>query len=57
LEGRLAYSSKDPRRLASTVVLTPCDPPGVVEPTILHDVEPLGAVRFFVEFHRRQEGR
>jgi tellurite resistance-related uncharacterized protein len=57
LEGRLAYSIKDPRRPASTVVLTPSDPPGVVEPTILHDVEPLGAVRFFVEFHRRQEGR
>jgi tellurite resistance-related uncharacterized protein len=57
LEGRLAYSIKDPRRPASTIVLTPSDPPGVVEPTILHDVEPLGAVRFFVEFHRRQEGR
>jgi tellurite resistance-related uncharacterized protein len=57
LEGRLAYSVKDPRRVASRVVLTPDGPPGVVEPTILHDVEPLGAVRFFVEFHRRPEGR
>ena len=57
LEGRLAYRIKDPRRLASTVILTPDGPPGVVEPTILHDVEPLGAVRFFVEFHRRPEGR
>lgn len=57
LEGRLAYRIKDPRRLASTVVLTPGGPPGVVEPTILHDIEPLGAVRFFVEFHRRPEGR
>jgi tellurite resistance-related uncharacterized protein len=57
LEGRLAYRIKDPRRLALTVVLTPRGPPGVVEPTILHDIEPLGAVRFFVEFHRRPEGR
>jgi tellurite resistance-related uncharacterized protein len=57
LEGRLAYRIKDPRRPASTVILTPDGPPGVVEPTILHDIEPLGAVRFFVEFHRRPEGR
>jgi tellurite resistance-related uncharacterized protein len=57
LEGRLAYRIKDPRRLASTVVLTPGEPPGVVEPTILHDIEPLGDVRFYVEFHRRPEGR
>jgi tellurite resistance-related uncharacterized protein len=57
LEGRLAYRIKDPRRPASTVVLTPGGQPGVVEPTILHDIEPLGAVRFFVEFHRRPEGR
>ena len=56
LEGRLAYRIKDPRRPASAVVLTPGAPPGVVEPTILHDIEPLGAVRFFVEFHRRPEG-
>ena len=57
LKGRLAYRIKDPRRPASAVVLTPGGPPGVVEPTILHDVEPLGDVRFFVEFHRRPEGR
>lgn len=25
---------------------------GVVEPTILHHVKPLGPVRFYVEFHR-----
>jgi tellurite resistance-related uncharacterized protein len=52
LEGRLAYHIEDPRRLASEVVLTPKRPPGVIEPTILHRVEPLGAVRFYVEFHR-----
>lgn len=53
LEGRLAYRITDPRRPASETVLTPEAGPGVVEPTILHEVEPRGAVRFFVEFHRR----
>jgi tellurite resistance-related uncharacterized protein len=56
LEGRLAYRIEDPRRLASKAVLTPDGPPGVIEPTILHRVEPLGPVRFYVEFHRA-EGR
>lgn len=52
LEGRLAYRIEDPRRPASDLVLTPEGPPGVVEPTILHAVTPLGAVRFYVEFCR-----
>jgi tellurite resistance-related uncharacterized protein len=52
LEGELAYSVTDPRRPASRTVLTPNTPPGVIEPTILHSVAPLGTVRFFVEFHR-----
>jgi tellurite resistance-related uncharacterized protein len=52
LEGRLAYRVTDPRRAPSETVLTPGGEPGVVEPTILHEVEPLGPVRFFVEFHR-----
>jgi tellurite resistance-related uncharacterized protein len=55
VEGRLAYRIGDPRRARSETVLTPDTPPGVVEPTILHEVEPLGPVRFFVEFHRRPE--
>jgi len=54
LEGRLAYRVNDPRRPASRTVLTPRTAPGVVEPTILHEVEPLGPVRFYVEFHRRE---
>lgn len=53
LEGQLAYRITDPRRPQSETVLTPETSPGVVEPTILHEVEPRGAVRFFVEFHRR----
>ena len=52
LEGRLAYRITDARRSASERVLTPQTPAGVVEPTILHEVEPLGPVRFYVEFHR-----
>lgn len=54
LEGELIYRVTDPRRPASQRVLTPRTPPGVIEPTILHAVEPLGPVRFFVEFHRRE---
>lgn len=52
LEGRLAYRITDPRRDAAEQVLTPNVAPGVVEPTIAHEVAPLGPVRFYVEFHR-----
>jgi tellurite resistance-related uncharacterized protein len=54
VEGRLAYRIIDPRRLRTERVLKPGDAPGLVEPTILHEVEPLGPVRFYVEFHRRK---
>lgn len=50
--GTLAYTVNDPRRPASRRLLTPETEPGVVEPTILHSVEPLGPVRFYVEFLR-----
>ncbi len=55
LEGQLAYRIVDPRRPASETILTPEAAPGVVEPTILHEVQPLGPVRFYVEFHRLEE--
>ena len=55
LAGRLAYRITDPRRSASETVLTPDGEPGLVEPTILHEVEPLGPVRFYVEFLRSAE--
>ena len=51
-EGRLAYRIRDPRRPPSERVLTSGEAPGLVEPTILHEVEPLGPVRFHVEFLR-----
>lgn len=52
LQGQLAYRVVDPRRPASEAILTAEGLPGVVEPTVLHEVEPLGPVRFYVEFHR-----
>lgn len=51
-EGRLLYVVTDPRRDYSELILAPRDEPGVIEPTIAHRVEPLGAVRFHVEFMR-----
>lgn len=57
LAGRLAYRITDPRRPASETILTADGDPGVVEPTILHEVEPLGPVRFYVEFlHAPESG-
>ena len=55
LEGRLAYRIRDPRRAPVELVLTPATSPGVIEPTIQHEVQPLGTVRFYVEFHRRED--
>ena len=49
LEGSLRYRILEPE--IEEHVLTP-GRPGVVEPTVAHEVEPLGPVRFFVEFHR-----
>lgn len=49
LEGRLRF-----RRLDPTVEIE-LDPtaPGIVGPETPHEVEPLGPVRFFVEFYAR----
>lgn len=47
VEGRLLYRILAPN---GERVLTP-GAPGVVAPEQPHEVEPLGAVRFFVEFH------
>jgi tellurite resistance-related uncharacterized protein len=49
LEGRLLYRVNEPT--TTEIVLEP-DRPGVIEPTISHEVAPLGAVRFYIEFHR-----
>ncbi|MGH7010988.1 MAG: DUF1971 domain-containing protein [Caulobacteraceae bacterium] len=52
LEGALAYRITDPRRPGSEEALAAGGAPGVIEPTVQHEVAPLGAVRFFVEFCR-----
>jgi tellurite resistance-related uncharacterized protein len=52
LEGELAYRITDPSRTPAERILSPDQPPGVVEPTILHEVAPRGTVRFYVEFYR-----
>ena len=49
LESRLLYRVLDP---PSECVLDPTTAPGVVEPSVPHEVAPLGPVRFQVEFHR-----
>jgi tellurite resistance-related uncharacterized protein len=55
LDGRLAYRVTDARRPPIELILTPQSGAGVIEPTIRHAVEPLGAVRFYVEFYRSDE--
>jgi tellurite resistance-related uncharacterized protein len=49
LEGSLRYCILEPER--EEHVLTP-ERAGVIEPAVAHEVEPLGEVRFFVEFLR-----
>jgi tellurite resistance-related uncharacterized protein len=53
LEGCLAYRITDPGRPPAERLLTPDEEPGVVEPTIPHEVEPRGPVRVYVEFWRQ----
>lgn len=53
-QGKLRYCVTDPRRLPSERILTADDFPGVVEPMILHRVEPIGPVRFHVQFLRER---
>ncbi len=47
IEGSLRYRTYEP---ASETVLTP-EKPGVVHPEQPHEVEPLGKMRMYVEFH------
>ena len=55
LEGELLYKVTDARRPTYEAVLDARSAPGVVEPTILHEVQPRGGVRFFVEFYRSRQ--
>lgn len=56
LEGELIYRIIDPRRAPFETVLSASAPAGVIEPTILHEVEPRGPVQFYVEFFRTDAG-
>ena len=49
LEGRLRYRILEPE--IRTFELSP-EQPGIVEPEVPHEVEPVGRVRFRVEFYR-----
>lgn len=51
-EGKLRYAGTDPRRASTDVVLMPETASSLIEPTILHRVEPIGTVTFHVEFMR-----
>lgn len=50
--GELRYLVTDAHREETRELLTPLTEPGIVEPTIIHRVEPVGPVRFYVEFLR-----
>lgn len=52
MEGKLLYRVGGPR--SSERIIGPGDRPGLIEPHRLHEVAPLGPVRFYLEFHRRQ---
>ena len=49
MEGNLEYTIVEPE---VEVILLSRAKFGIVEPTVLHHIKPLGAVRFYVEFHR-----
>lgn len=53
-QGMLRYVVTDTRRPHTERILAADSEPGVVEPTILHHVEPLGPVQFYVEFLKDQ---
>jgi len=48
LEGKLRYCIEAP---ATESILKP-GRPGVIQPQVPHHVEPIGPVRFYLEFHR-----
>jgi len=51
VDGSLRYRILEPESEPEEILLTPAKD-GVVEPQIAHQVEPIGPVRFYVEFLR-----
>ena len=54
--GKLRYLVTDPRQRNREQTLVAGGDAGIVEPTILHRVEPVGEVRFHVRFLRDSTG-
>ena len=50
IEGQLQYTINEPD---VEIVMLDQHVYGVVEPTVLHEVKPIGHVRFYVEFYRQ----
>tara|TARA_R110002111_G_scaffold109732_5_gene168915 strand:+ start:116 stop:391 length:276 start_codon:yes stop_codon:yes gene_type:complete len=48
-EGELQYTINEP--ITEVNILNKANA-GIVEPTVLHEIKPLGSVRFVVEFYR-----
>lgn len=48
IEGKLQYKINEPKE---EVIILDSEKFGVIEPTILHEVKPLGSVKFYVEFY------
>jgi len=49
LEGQLKYKITEPEE---EIIILNDGIPGVIEPTMYHEIEPIGKVRFYVEFYR-----
>jgi len=49
VEGQLKYRIIEPEE--EVIILNDASP-GIVEPTMFHEVEAIGKVRFYVEFYR-----
>jgi tellurite resistance-related uncharacterized protein len=48
IEGKLQYKINEPEE---EINILDSDKFGVLEPTILHEIKPLGSVKFYVEFY------
>ena len=48
VEGSLRYTITEPEL---EVLTLDANVPGIIEPNVLHEVDPIGSVRFFVQFY------
>jgi hypothetical protein len=53
LEGEIGFAIEDSRRPYSRTALRQDLLPALVEPTILHRLEPMGPVKLQIEFYRQ----